>query len=582
MTTYFIMNNLNEFKPSKYQEKIFDYVLHNDGNLVIEACSGSGKTTTLIKCIELLPQDKNILFVAFNKDIVTDIEKKTKALKVDVKTVHSLGRLILCEYTNSNNIPLQSYKYVSYIRKNVYKLIDNQNLLHKKQFYNKYVKNLINLIDICRLNLCNNEQDVIEVADKYSIKLILNEPKAILKVMLWGATNLEEIDYTDMIWLPCVLPMSFNKFKYDYIFVDECQDLNKAQQKLIQNCFKLGTRGFFCGDENQSIYSFIGADKDAMNAIRHLPNTISLPLSISYRCPKKVIELANTIVKEIEPAEDAIEGKIIYNCNLDNIQDGDAILCRNNAPLLRIYTELINKDKKAVIMGKEIGANLISTLESIGVEELNANLKNDGVFSRLYKDLFDFKNFMIETYKITEEDAVNSQEFLSKLDTIDALLALSYNINTCTELIEKIHNVFSDKEQDGIILSSCHKSKGREFNNVYIACRSLMPSKNAVTEWEKKQEQNLIYVAYTRTKNILGFIDEKLFKDYLDDSQNLTKRLKEIENKISQISINFKLKEYKKNKVPMKKNKVQPNEIQPHKQETIKIKKQPNKILNLF
>ena len=573
---------MNEFKPSKYQEKIFDYVLHNDGNLVIEACSGSGKTTTLIKCIELLPQDKKILFVAFNKDIVTDIEKKTKNLQVDVKTVHSLGRLILCEYTNSNNIPLQSYKYVSYIRKNIYKLVDNQSLLRKKQFYNKYVKNLINLIDICRLNLCNNEQDVIDVAEKYGLKLILNESKAILKIMLWGATNLNEIDYTDMIWLPCVLPMSFNKFKYDYIFVDECQDLNKAQQKLIQNCFKLGTRGFFCGDENQSIYSFIGADKDAMNAIRNLPNTISLPLSISYRCPKKIIELANTIVKEIEPAENAIDGQIIHNCNLDNIKDGDAILCRNNAPLLRIYTELINKEKKAFIMGKEIGENLISTLESIGIEELNANLKNDGVFSRLYKDLFDFKNFMMEAYKITEEDAINSQEFLSKLDTIDALLVLSNKINTCTELIDKIRGVFSDKNQDGIILSSCHKSKGREFNNVYIACRSLMPSKNAITEWEKKQEQNLIYVAYTRTKNILGFIDEKLFKDYLDDNKNLTKKLKEIEYKINQIGTDFKLKEYRKNKTHCKKPLMRNNEEPPKKKETIKIKKQPNKLLNLF
>ena len=44
--------------------------------------------------------------------------------------------------------------------------------------------------------------------------------------------------------------------------------------------------------------------------------------------------------------------------------------------------------------------------------------------------------------------------------------------------------MFSDKKTNGISLSTIHKAKGLEANNVYIACRSLMPSKSATQPWE--------------------------------------------------------------------------------------------------
>ena len=55
----------DNFIPSKYQSAIFDYVEHGNGNLVVEACAGSGKSTTLIQIIKRLPSDKSILFCAF-------------------------------------------------------------------------------------------------------------------------------------------------------------------------------------------------------------------------------------------------------------------------------------------------------------------------------------------------------------------------------------------------------------------------------------------------------------------------------------------------------------------------------------
>jgi superfamily II DNA or RNA helicase len=53
-----------EFIPSKYQKQIFEYLQHNNGNMVIEAAAGSGKTSTLVQAIKLIPSDKKILFCA--------------------------------------------------------------------------------------------------------------------------------------------------------------------------------------------------------------------------------------------------------------------------------------------------------------------------------------------------------------------------------------------------------------------------------------------------------------------------------------------------------------------------------------
>ena len=63
------------FTPSEYQQRIFDFVLHGTGNAMIKACAGSGKTSTLIAAMKILPKRKSCLFIAFNKSIVEEIKE---------------------------------------------------------------------------------------------------------------------------------------------------------------------------------------------------------------------------------------------------------------------------------------------------------------------------------------------------------------------------------------------------------------------------------------------------------------------------------------------------------------------------
>jgi superfamily I DNA/RNA helicase len=324
---------------------------------------------------------------------------------------------------------------------------------------------------------------------------------------------------------------------YDFIMVDECQDMNKAERELILKCFKMGTRMISVGDENQTIYSFSGADPDSFNALKSLPNTQSLPLSISYRCGKNIVDFAKKLVPSIEAnSENQNHGIVKYDVPLSDVEDGDMILCRNNAPLVQVYNEFLKLGKKAYIRGKDIGNNLKTLVKSVKQDKVNADCNEDGIFVRLYDDLFVTRNKIMERSNVDAKTAMTSPIIENKLDMIKALEILAEGLNTSDELIAKIDEIFPKKDKkEGIALSTIHKAKGLEANNVYIACNSLMPSKSAKKDWEVRQEHNLMYVAYTRAKNILGFIDEKDFADFDLNSTLSQSKLDRIEAQVNRV-----------------------------------------------
>ena len=107
----------SRYCTSQYQKNIFETIEHTSKNIVVEACAGDGKTTTMIKALDLIGNDKKILFVAFNTDIVKDITKKAgQRENVEIRTLHSLGYKIINKYFGRGKIDLDVYKYVSYIR----------------------------------------------------------------------------------------------------------------------------------------------------------------------------------------------------------------------------------------------------------------------------------------------------------------------------------------------------------------------------------------------------------------------------------------------------------------------------------
>ena len=526
-----------EYEWSKYQLAIYDWIEHDQGHLVVEAAAGSGKSTTLVKCLDFISENSKVLLTAFNTDIVNELKKKVNDKpNVDIRTLHSLGLLFI-----KKNIPQASaipepFKYDSYIKNNIRELSSINLYTLRGREYFKYIDNIKKYVDFGRYYLCQTVNDLGFIESRYGIETIADEKEVALQVMEWGKNALETIDYTDMVWLPNALFLKPLGLLFDFIMVDECQDMNKAERELVLKCFKMGTRMVSVGDTQQMLYAFSGGDPESFNALKSIPNTKCLPLSISYRCGKNIVDFAKKIVPTIEAAEHAIDGQVIRNVSLDIVKDGDMILCRNNAPLVQIYNEFLKLGKKSFIRGKDIGYNLKSLVKSTKQDVLNVDCNEDGVFVRLYDDLFVSRNKLMEKFDIDADTAINSPQIQNKLDMINALEILAEGINKSEEIIEKIDEIFPKRDKkDGISLSTIHKAKGLEANNVFIACESLMPSKSAKKNWEIRQEYNLMYVAYTRAKHTLGFINEKDFEKFDTSNSNSIAILRRIEKRVNSV-----------------------------------------------
>ena len=526
-----------EYEPSQYQKAIFDYIQHEKGNLVVEAAAGSGKTYTLVKALSLIPQDKRVLMTAFNKDIVKELTKKVKEFpNVEVRTLHGLGMILTTRGVGIGGMKPEGYKYTQLIYNHWQDLTKTNINKLSRNARKSFVENTKKLVDFGRFYLATTRSEMIELMSKYDIPCVADEVDVALKVMAIGGKNLDSIDYTDMIWMPHIYDLHLQECEYDFIMVDECQDLNVAERNLVLRCLKEGGRLIAVGDSNQCIYGFSGSDPDSFRAIQSIPNTVSMPLSISYRCPESVVKFAQNLVPSIEAKQGAEEGVILDCVSLDDVHDGDMVLCRNNAPLLQVYCKLLEQGKRAYIRGSDVGKNLQNIVIGTHKDYLHTNLKQDGVFIRLYEDLFNSRKAIMERYGISQEDAMKHETIQAKLDMIRALEVLGADLTTTEELTKKIEDIFPKNDKgEGIMLSTVHKAKGLEADNVFIACASLMPSKSALDEWQVQQERNLMYVAYTRAKKVLGFLNEEETPDFDNFSSKLEAKLRQAEMMVAAI-----------------------------------------------
>jgi superfamily I DNA/RNA helicase len=94
-------------------------------------------------------------------------------------------------------------------------------------------------------------------------------------------------------------------------------------------------------------------------------------------------------------------------------------------------------------------------------------------------------------------------------DKVDTVIALADGLNEIQALETRIESVFSD-DDEGVIFSSVHRSKGLEAKRVYLLRPDLMPHPMAKKDWEQVQERNIEYVAYTRSLEQLIFVAGEL------------------------------------------------------------------------
>lgn len=482
-------------KLSQYSKEIERCYVNTNKNIFISASAGSGKTTTSVHLAKITPTYKKILFLAFNRSIVEELESRVPK-HAEVRTIHGKA----CSVLKSAKI----VKWKISENKNfgmLIKVMDPRKFDGKINVMNSCCYDCCKLYDLVRMNLIDISDDeaVMDVGDRWG--LLVGEQELFYTRKLYelnekASQRLNDsngkIDFLDMLWLAYTKVDPDDFPKYDVVFCDESQDISPLQRELILRMIKRNGRLITVGDFSQAIYSFQGASTDSFRFFMERENTEVMKLPVSYRCARNIVLEARNYTDEIEWREGAPEG-VVRMGKYSEVVNGDMVLCRNNKPLVEMFIYLLKKGVKSSILGRDFGANLISLMEKFGsvtglelrLEGIQEELRGKGVVNPKKSDKY--------------------VSFDEKMQIIKILIE---HFGSYDNTIKQLSEIFTDERiKDGVTLSTIHKSKGLESERVFIlGFHELIPSEYATTDLELEAERCLQFVAVTRAKTELVYI----------------------------------------------------------------------------
>lgn len=527
------------FVPSPYQAAIKAAIEGGRQHLAVGAVAGSGKTTTMAWLTrELQPILGRVLVLAFNKSIAEAIAPRVPS-SVRVQTLNSFGASQL-----GYNLRARAQKPDdSKVRRIAVDLYPIENHPHEET-HRKLMAPLVQLAKLERATLMGDPR---RLAERYGVDLgeadlglLWEAVPRVVEAALSSALN-GYIDFDDQVLLPATQP-GWRVEQFDTILLDEGQDANEAQTRLVLRAAGRDGRVIVVGDRFQAIYGFRGAGitsfDDIYASLRATERgAIELPLSVCYRCPQAAADLVNEegllidesgketefLVREGAPAgvvdythvkqlaaqlkeEVAPFGGKVPDCAL-------MILCPRNAPLVRPCLQLLVEGVKATIRGRDIGAEIVRLLLRVnpgshlggsggkrgqrgeGQQDVGVMLK--ALASHCHKE----RAKLLKAEKEAAAEKISDQQMVIE--------AFAEEAETVSEVARKIENIFADTT-DGVVFSTVHRAKGLEAKHVYLMEEWLMPWPFSKQSWERRQGLNLRYVALTRFQERLTFVfDDK-------------------------------------------------------------------------
>jgi DNA helicase-2/ATP-dependent DNA helicase PcrA len=459
---------------SAQQRAIFAAVASEQGHLQIVARAGTGKTTTIIEALSHVPRGQRVLLCAFNKSIADELTSRAPR-GVKVSTLHGLGfGAVLRRWPSISKTPDKTRD-----RRLMERALEGRGLRRD------LAPELAKVASLCKARLDTDEASILRALRSAEVTLAPKDHAACVAAIVDAVALATECDGTisfdDMVFVPAALGWSCGT--YDLVFVDETQDMSAAQLQLARSALAPGGRMVLVGDDRQAIYGWRGADVGGMARMREELEANTLPLSITYRCGQRIALLAAQLVPDFQAAPSNPAGTIRRG-TVDEAREGDAVLSRINAPLVRLALEAIRAGKRARIQGRDIGAGLRAHAQSFGEFDVRALLRSAKI--RLEASLADLAD--------TEE----GEEIERLQDQFATLTALCEDARTINDVLARIERLFSD-DGPGLIFSSTHRAKGLEWNRVFLLADTYRPSASI-------EGENLWYVAVTRARHELVLV----------------------------------------------------------------------------
>ncbi len=468
------------------QQAIVDAEVPRGTALKTIAYAGAGKTSTLVSVAKRFSTER-VLYLAFNKSVEKEAQQKFPENTL-AKTGHALA-YATCGAPYRSNLG------------NLY----NRNIA---QAYGLSVYE-------CSLIVRSLENYLNSADDEVGPEHIVEDHMSRFPDNMYKETMVARLNqvWSDMQLQRNGLPMSHSGYLkkfclthpnlgYPIVLLDEAQDTNPVMLGLMLDQLRYGSRVYFVGDPYQQIYSWRGA-LDAMTKIE----APELRLTQSFRFGPAIANFGNQVLKQFFHEEFPLKGTNVVD-GIGLVLKPYAVICRTNSGLLR----------EAYSISKEGGS-----FDVLGVQSFDDMLSHINDCYYLYtKQTGMIRNKRIAYSKSFSDLKMYAEESMDieLLNRIQIMEDYGNEWPSIEAAVKKAHDPLGAE----VIMTTCHKAKGLEWENVRLAgdFRELfyqVPStdgefdirpKRPVMRADPKDESeinqeevNLVYVAGTRARRKL-------------------------------------------------------------------------------
>ncbi len=473
-------------KYDTLNDKQREACFYTDGPLLLLAGAGSGKTRVLTHRIAYileqgLAKPWEIMAITFTNKASKEMAERVDALigansNVFVSTFHSACVRFLRRDADKLGFEKNFIIYDTQDSKKVIKDIVKSNNLDSKIYKES---TLLGSISQAKNHLISPDDYYKEVANDYSKRKTAEIYEQYQKQLKKN----NAFDFGDLLYFtvrlfeqnPDVLDYYQNKFKY--IMVDEYQDTNMIQFKIVNMLAKKHKNLCVVGDDDQSIYKFRGADiTNILGFEKHYPNAKVIKLEQNYRSTKVILDAANAVIKSntyrkakrlwtendmgekitfYNIADEKQEADVIRDTIIENEQKGDykysdhSILYRTNAQSRIIEEKLFAASIPYKIVGglnfyqrKEI-KDLLAYLRIINSKKDDVSLER--IINYPKRGIGDSTVQAIKTYATTR--GISMYEALIEVDLIKGVKGRSAKkVLDFYELIEQLKLELADMD----------------------------------------------------------------------------------------------------------------------------------------
>lgn len=472
------------FTPTAEQSAIVTAAETTTDNLLVNALAGAAKTSTLVLVAQAL-RKQQMLCLAFNKRIADEMKERLPP-NCEALTLNSLGHRAWAAHLGGRRLNVDAKK--------TYRLLSAaiegiKNPKEKSYAFDNFA-DLMRNIDFGKAcgwvpdnhfsqakRLMSDDEFFGHLDEKIGAierDLILEVTVAGIREALQGT-----IDFGDQLFMPTLWGAIFPY--YPVVLIDEAQDLSALNHFMLKRVAR--KRLIAVGDPNQSIYGFRGAHEDSMQKLKADFNMTEFSLTISFRCPISVVEEARWRAPAMQYPKWAKQGEVLrlHQWDVTYVPTSDtAILCRNNAPLFSMALKLLRDGRYPELVGNDLGRSLIKQLKKLG----EPKMKRKEVIAA------------IQEWTIARLEKARNPDRVH--DQAACLMVFAQEGETLGEALDYAERILS--VSGPVKLMTIHKSKGLEFDTVFLLERALIKTPHP-------QENNLLYVAQTRAKERLVYVD---------------------------------------------------------------------------